>query len=71
MEECFEFIVKTEDTLQTFRIKQFIHTKLLTCSAECQLQVLQWLSPVHLVVVKNVRSVVMEDSTERSAITPA
>ena len=35
------------------------------------MQVLQWLSPAHLVVVKNVRSVVMEDSTERSAITPA
>ena len=61
----------TADAPQTFRVQQFCHAKLILSSVECQLQVLQWLRPVHLGgVVEYVGTVAVENGTECRTITP-
>ena len=60
-----------DDAPRTFRVQQFLHSKLVLSSVKSQLQVLKWLGLVHLGgVVENVRSMAVEDGTECSAVTP-
>lgn len=65
------FIILMMCCMQTFWVQQFLHAKHSMCSIKCQLQVLLWLSHIHLAVVKYARLVAVEDGTERSAISPA